>query len=167
MSNDSGRPAARNNPSEPIAVGEKAPNFTLKAQNKEDWTLADAVKEGDVALCFYPMDFSPVCSIEMKCITDEMDKLAESGARVVGVSCDSFFVHEAWAQSLGLKQTLLADMHREVCKAYGFYWPDLNISGRGTVLIGQSDDGLGTVKWVEKRDIPQAMALDNLLSHLT
>ena len=159
-------PAPRQDPTTPIAKGETAPNFTLNDQTKDDWTLADAVKKGDVALCFYPMDFSPVCSTEMKCITDEMDKLADSGAQVVGVSCDSFFVHEAWAQSLGLKQTLLADMHRDVCKAYGFYWPDLNISGRGTVLIGQSDDGAGTVKWVQKRNIPEAMAFDDLLANL-
>lgn len=161
------RPQARPDTTDPIKVGETAPNFTLKAQDKEDWTLADAIKQGDVALCFYPMDFSPVCSTEMKCITDEMDKLANSGAQVVGVSCDSFFVHEAWAQTLGLKQTLLADMHRDVCKAFGFYWPDLNISGRGTVLIGQSDDGVGTVKWVQRRDIPDAMDLGDLLTHLS
>ncbi|MEO1584785.1 MAG: redoxin domain-containing protein [Planctomycetota bacterium] len=159
-------PEQRQDPTTPIAVGESAPNFTLKDQTKEDWTLADAVKQGDVALCFYPMDFSPVCSTEMKCITDEMDKLAGTGAQVVGVSCDSFFVHEAWAQSLGLKQTLLADMHRDVCKAYGMYWPDLNISGRGTVIIGQSDDGQGTVKWVQKRDIPEAMDFASLVGQL-
>ena len=153
-------------PTQPIAVGAHAPDFTLKTQAKEDWTLSDAVKKGDVVLCFYPMDFSPVCSTEMKCVTDEMAKLASSGAQVVGVSCDSFFVHEAWANALGLKQTLLADMHREVCKSYGFYWPDLNISGRGTVVIGQSDNGKGTVKWVQKRDIPQAMAFDDLLAHV-
>ncbi|MFU8828991.1 MAG: redoxin domain-containing protein [Phycisphaerales bacterium] len=148
---------------EPIQIGETAPDFTLKAQNKEDWTLSDALKKGDVALCFYPMDFSPVCSTEMKCVTDEFQKFDSKGVQVVGVSCDSFFVHEAWAKQLGLKQTLLADMHRQVCKAYGFYWPDLNISTRATVLIGQSADGVGTVKWVQSRDIPQAMSPDDLL----
>jgi peroxiredoxin len=152
---------------EPIGVGETAPNFTLKDQTKEDWSLADAVKQGDVALCFYPMDFSPVCSTEMACITAEFDTLTKSGAQVVGVSCDSFFVHEAWAKQLGLKQTLLADMHRNVCKAYGFYWADLNISGRGTVVIGQSDDGVGTVKSVHKREIPEAVNADDLLAMLS
>lgn len=152
---------------EPISVGDVAPDFTLKDQTKEDWSLADAVKKGDVALCFYPMDFSPVCSTEMACITEEFDRLTESGAQIVGVSCDSFFVHEAWASQLGLKQTLLADMHRAVCKAYGFYWADLNISGRGTVVIGQSDDGVGHVKSVAKRDIPEALDADQLLAHLS
>jgi peroxiredoxin len=150
----------------PIQPGDTAPDFTLKAQDKEDWTLSEALKKGDVALCFYPMDFSPVCSTEMKCITDDFEKFEQAGAQVVGVSCDSFFVHEAWAKQLGLKQTLLADMHRQVCKAYGFYWPDLNIAKRGTVVIGQSADGVGTVKAVQTRDIPQALTSDELLEAL-
>lgn len=146
----------------PIAVGDKAPDFTLKDQTKGDWTLSEHLKKGPVALCFYPMDFSPVCSTEMKCVTDDMAGWQSKGVQVVGVSCDSFFVHEAFAKSLNLKQTLLADMHRAVCKAYGFYWPDLNISARGTVLI----DTTGTVRWVQKREIPQAMKLDDLLGAL-
>ncbi|MEN0019500.1 MAG: redoxin domain-containing protein [Planctomycetota bacterium] len=149
----------------PIEPGDVAPDFTLKTQATEDWTLSDAVKRSDVVLCFYPMDFSPVCSTEMKCVTDELGQW-QGKAEVVGISCDSFFVHGAWAESLGLKQTLLADMHREVCKAYGFYWPDLNIAGRGTIVIGQSDDGVGKVKWVQKRDIPDAMSFDELLGQL-
>lgn len=159
-------PATLTERESPIQPGETAPDFTLKAQNKEDWSLADAIKKGDVALCFYPMDFSPVCSTEMKCITDDFQKFEAAGAQVVGISCDSFFVHEAWAKQLGLKQTLLADMHRQVCKAYGFYWPDLNISTRGTVVIGQSDDGVGKVKAVRVRDIPQALTTEELLEAL-
>jgi len=150
----------------PIEVGEIAPDFTLKTQNKEDWTLSDAVKKGPVCLCFYPMDFSPVCSTEMQCVTDKMQEWEDKGVQVVGVSCDSFFVHEAWAKQMGLKQTLLADMHREACKAYGLYWPDLNISLRATVVIDQSDDGQGKVSWVQNRDIPNAMDFDEVLSHL-
>ncbi len=69
---------------------------------------------------------------------------------------------EAWAKSLGLKQTLLADMHRNVCKAYGFYWADLNIAARGTVLIGKD----GKVQWVQKREVPQAMKSEDLLAAL-
>ncbi|MCA3004899.1 MAG: redoxin domain-containing protein [bacterium] len=141
-----------------ISKGEVAPDFVLKAQNRADWKLSDALKNGDVVLCFYPMDFSPVCSTEMKCANDELAKWSAKGAQVVGISCDSFFVHEAWAQSLNLKQTLLADMHRQVCKAYGIYWPDLNISGRGTVIVGRD----GKVKWSQKREIKDAFKAEEL-----
>lgn len=149
---------------QPLAAGDPAPDFTLMTQNREEWTLSEALDKGDVALCFYPMDFSPVCSAEMKCVNDEFDAWSDKGVQVVGVSCDSFFVHQAWAQSMGLKQTLLADMHRAVCKAYGFYWPDLNISSRGTVLVGKGDNGQPVVRWVQAREIKDAMNLDDLLA---
>lgn len=148
----------------PPAPGEPAPDFTLKDQNRNDWKLSDNVKKGDVVLCFFPMAFTGVCSIEMKCVTDEMSKWAQKGAQVVGISCDSFAVLKAWADSMDLKQTLLADMHRAVCKAYGLYWPDLNISGRGTVVIAQSPDGVCKVKWSQKREIKQAMNFDEVLA---
>lgn len=148
----------------PISVGDTAPDFTLMDQDKGQWKLSEHIKRGDVALCFYPMDFSPVCSSEMKCVTEQLQKFEDAGTEVVGVSCDSFFTHKAYADQQGLRQTLLADMHREVCKAYGFFAEDLNCAARGTVLIAQSDDGKGKVKWVQARDIPQAMDIDELVA---
>ena len=145
-----------------IGKGEPAPDFALKDQSKADWRLSDALRKGDVVLCFYPLDFSPVCSTEMKCANDEMGRWTSKGAQVVGISCDSFFVHEAWSKSLGLKQTLLADLHREVCKAYGIYWPDLNVSGRGTVIIASD----GRVKWSQRREPKDAMNLDEISAAL-
>lgn len=148
----------------PIAAGETAPDFTLMTQNKADWTLSAHLEMGDVVLCFYPMDFSPVCGTEMKCVTDDIEKWSSKNATVVGVSCDSFFVHEAWARELGLKQDLLADMHRKVCKAYGLYFPDLNVAARGTVVIAGGDSpDKGKVKWSQAREIPQAMDLNETL----
>ena len=151
----------------PIQAGHSAPDFTLTDQNREEWSLAEAVKKGDVVLCFYPMDFSPVCSAEMQCVSDDMTKWASKGAQVVGISCDSFFVHAAWAEQLGLKHILLADMHRNVCKAYGLYFEPLNVAARGTVVIGQSDDGIGKVKWVQSREIKDAMDLSEVVAQIS
>jgi len=150
----------------PIAVGEFAPDFELKTQDRADWKLSDAVKQGDVILCFFPLAFTGVCSTEMKCVNDEMAKWSAKGANVVGVSCDSFATQKAWADSMGLKQILLADMHRGVCKAYGLYWPELNVSSRGTVVIGKSADGRGTVKWVQSRQPGSAMNFEEVLAWL-
>ncbi|GIW73549.1 MAG: peroxiredoxin [Phycisphaerales bacterium] len=152
--------------STPIEAGQRAPDFTLLDQDRQEWTLSEALRSGDVALCFYPMDFSPVCTTEMRCVAEEFDRWQAKGVQVVGVSCDSFFTHQAWAQALGLRQRLLADMHRAVCKAYGFYWPDLNVASRGTVLVGRDDQGQPTVRWVQAREIKDAMNLDDLLAHL-
>lgn len=151
----------------PIAVGDTAPDFELKTQDRADWKLSDAVKKGDVVLCFYPLAFTGVCSTEMKCVNDEISSWQSKGAQVVGISCDSFATQKAWADSLGLKQTLLADMHRAVCKAYGLYWSDLNVSSRGTVVIGKSADGHGKVKWVQARQPGNAMNFEEVMAWLS
>jgi peroxiredoxin len=152
--------------SAPIAVGELAPDFTLKAQDRSEWRLSDAIKRGDVVLCFFPLAFTGVCGTEMKCVTDELVNWKRQGAQIVGISCDSFAALKAWAEQLGLKQTLLADMHRHVCKAYGLYWPDLNVSSRGTVVIAQSPAGEGRVKWVQAREPGKAMDWNEVLASL-
>ena len=151
---------------EPIKVSNVAPDFVLKDQNRNDWRLSDAVKQGDVVLCFYPLSFTSVCGIEMKCVNDEMARWQAKGATVVGISCDSFAVQKAWAEKEGFKQPLLADMHRQVCKAYGLYWAELNVASRATVVIGKDPSGQGKVKWVEAREPSRAMDFDEVLASI-
>lgn len=150
----------------PITVGEIAPDFTLTDQNRNEWKLSDAVRKGDVVLSFIPLAFTGVCSTEMKCISDDAAKWVARGATVVGVNCDSFAVNKVWAEKEGYTHTILSDLHRHVCKAYGLYWADLNVANRGTVVIGQSGDGVGKVKFVQARPPGQAMNWSDVLSQL-
>lgn len=161
MANDTLKPRER-----VITAGEIAPDFTLKDQHRNDWNLAANLKNGDVVLCFFPLAFTSVCSTEMKCVNDEIGQWQKKGAQVVGISCDSFASLKAWADSLGLKQTLLADMQRDVCKAYGLFWKDLNVSSRGTIVIGKSADGKGRVKWAQGREPGKAMNWEEVLTWL-
>lgn len=150
----------------PLAVGDTAPDFTLPDQGRKDWTLADAVRKGDVVLCFFPLAFTGVCSTEMKCVNDEMAAWQKKGATVIGISCDSFAALKAWADQMGLKQTLLSDIHRRVCRAYGLYWADLNVAQRGTVVVGRSADGQGKVKWTQSREPGKAMNWEEVVAWL-
>lgn len=149
-----------------IATAQPAPDFTLPDQNRKDWTLSEAVKRGDVVLCFFPFAFTGVCGTEMKCITQEMARWKAKGAEVVGVSCDSPFVQSAWAKAEGFQHTLLSDQHRHVTKGYGLYWGDMNTTRRATVIIGRSATGQGTVKWVEAREPGQAMTWEKVLAQV-
>ncbi len=143
-----------------ITPGEAAPDFALLDQARNEWKLSAAIKDGSVALCFYPMDFSSVCADEMNALEATREALIAANITPVGISCDSFYVHEAWAKSLGLSHSLLADMHREVCRAYGFFFPDLNVASRGTVVIGTD----GIVKWSQARELKDAMDIDEVLA---
>ena len=143
--------------------GDPAPDFTLLDQHRNEWKLSEAVQKSDVVLSFFPMAFTEVCGAEMECVNTELDRWTANGAQVCGISCDSFATLKAWSDATGYKQPMLADMHRQVCKAYGLYWDDLNVSGRGTVIIIKGDRG-PTVKWAQKREIMNAFNLDEVVA---
>lgn len=147
----------------PIEVGETAPDFTLLDQNREEVSLKSLLeKGGDVVLSFYPLDFTSVCTTEMTCLSRDLAQFADRQATVVGISCDSFAAHKAFAEQEKLNIPLLADMHRQVCRAYGLYWPELNVASRGTVVVGAG----GKVKWVEAREPGSAFTLETVLGHV-
>ncbi|GJL51125.1 redoxin domain-containing protein [Candidatus Nitrospira salsa] len=135
-----------------VKVGDQAPDFTMKDQDQNDVKLSDFKGKKKVVLAFYPLDWSPVCTGENKCLTDDFPSFGSSEAELFGVSCDSFFSHKAWADSLDLKHKLLADMDRSVSKAYGLYFEPLNCSKRATVIVGKD----GKVGYVKVQDIKTA-----------
>lgn len=151
----------------PIAPGQAAPDFTLPDQNRNEWHLADHVKQGPVVLCFFPFAFTGVCSTENACISKEMADWKAKGATVVAVSCDSFAALKAWGEQSGFEHTMLSDLHRAVVKPYGLYWADMNVANRGTVVIGQADDGKGEVLWSDAREPGDAMDFDAVLAKLS
>lgn len=147
-----------------IAPGETAPDFELPTDAwGKTWKLSDALKQGDAVLSFFPFAFTGVCGTEMSCITKDLGALGAKGAQVVGVSTDGPPSLAEWKKQLGLTQTLLSDNFRQVSKAYGLYWPEHNVSWRGTVIIGKD----GKVKWSQKREIKQAFSPQELLAHLS
>jgi peroxiredoxin len=145
-----------------IAVGETAPDFTLKDQDQKDVTLSSFRGKKNVVLIFYPLDWSPVCTGENKCITDDFPKFEQLNAVVLGISTDSFFSHKAWADSLGLKQTLLADFNRDVVKKYGLYFEPLNCGKRATVIVDKN----GKVAYAKVQEIKIARDDKDILEAL-
>ncbi|MCB9838655.1 MAG: redoxin domain-containing protein [Phycisphaeraceae bacterium] len=147
----------------PIAAGDKAPDFTLPDQDRNDVSLKGLLaKGGDVVLSFFPLAFTGVCTSEMECFTSDISKFKNRNTTVVGISCDSWATLKAFTDASKIDIPLLADMHREVCKAYGLYWPDLNVSSRGTIVIGSD----GVVKWVSAREPGNQIDNAEVLSHV-
>lgn len=147
----------------PIAVGQKAPEFTLKDQNQNDVSLA-ALKGHNMVMAFYPLDFSPVCSKEHACFTDDLKPFEGLNAKVLGLSVDSVWAHKAFAEKLKINYPLLADFHPrgEVAKKFGLYLEDKGITNRATVII----DKQGVVRYAKVYDIPQQRDNKELLAEL-
>jgi alkyl hydroperoxide reductase subunit AhpC len=86
-----------------------------------------------------------------------------ANTQVLGISTDSPFSHENWAKAVGIQNyPLLSDVHREVARAYGVYWPEWNANVRATFIV----DPQGTVRFVERYAKGQLPDPDRILAEV-
>ena len=117
-----------------IAVGQEAPDFTLKNQDEQEWKLSDQ-RGKNVVLLWYPLDWSPTCTNE-NCKLSTEPVLSGDDTLVVGISRDSTWSHKAYKQHNNISHDLLADPMLEVTKLYGLEHPAVPfISHRATVIV--------------------------------
>ena len=143
-----------------IAVGEQAPDFTLRDQDGEEVSLSD-YRGRKVLLVFYPGDFSPLCSDQLSIYQEVKPELTEKGVELVGISVDGFFAHKAFQEKLGIDTTLLSDFEPkgEVARAYGSYVESMGFANRTLVLV----DADGTVAWTYESPDPGEFPGANLI----
>ena len=122
-----------------VAVGAKAPDFTLPNQDREPVTLSEQLKKGPVVLAFMPAAFSGTCTTEMCTFRDSASELNKVNATVLGITVDTFFALKAWADAQALKFPLLSDFNKDVIRQHGVVNPDMiglkDISKRATFVI--------------------------------
>ncbi|MBB5235727.1 peroxiredoxin [Deinococcus budaensis] len=116
-------------------LGQPAPDFTLPSTLGQAVTLGSYRGQQHVVLVFYPLDFSPVCSMQLPEYSGRQDDFAEAGAVVLGINRDSVYAHQAWAAEYGIEVPLLADLTLEVARQYGVAIDERGISGRAVFLI--------------------------------
>ena len=154
-----------------LAVGSKAPDFTLKSKNAEglrDVTLSANFGQKQTVLLFFPLAFTGVCTTEMCDITSGLSAYAELGADVIAISVDSPFAQEAWAKANGIKLTIVSDLNKQVTKAYDVLFPGLagigDTSARAAFVIGRD----GVIKYAEQtatpKDLPDFAAVKAALA---
>jgi len=155
----------------PIAVGSKAPDFTLKskaADGLKDIKLSDNFGKKQTVLLFFPLAYTGVCTQEMCDQTSGLAEYEALGANVIAVSVDSPFTQEAWAKANKIGITLASDLNKTVTKAYDVLFPMLagvgDTSARAAFVIGKD----GVVKYAEQtatpKDLPNFAAVKAALA---
>jgi len=144
-----------------LQPGDTAPDFTLPATVGDKVTLSDYRGKKNVLLMFYPLDFSPVCSVENRECTEMLPTKGADDVQVLGISVDSLWSHKAFAAQNGITYPLLADFHPKgaVAEKYGVYLPEKGISARTAFVIGKD----GRIRDVIASDIPVARDIGQLL----
>ena len=109
---------AYSQPGKILANGTKAPNFNLLNVKGEMMSL-DSFKGNWVVLYFYPRDDSPICTKQACSFRDDMRKLENLGATVVGISVDDGKSHADFAKKYSLPYALLSDKDGIAANQYG------------------------------------------------
>jgi peroxiredoxin len=135
-------------------VGDKAPNFELQDQDQKTVTLGD-YKGKKLLIAFYPFAFSPVCADEFTCFREDLSQFQGKGVEVVGISVDSPWSNQAFADSLGVKYPLLSDFGKKASADYGVLRQE-GFADRAYILVDEE----GTVKYRHVMDSP-GNRLDN------
>ncbi|AFP84429.1 peroxiredoxin C [secondary endosymbiont of Ctenarytaina eucalypti] len=130
-----------------ILVTRQAPDFTASAvlgtgKIINNFNLKSHIQGKTAVIFFWPMDFTFVCPSELIAFDKRYAEFQKRGVKIIGVSCDSEFVHNAWRNmptekgGIGpVKYPIVADTKREIMKAYGIEHPDVGLALRGSFLI--------------------------------
>jgi len=121
-----------------VAEGDKAPDFSLRAQDGRTISLHDFIGKSNVVVYFYPKDFTVGCTTEAKAFSENYDEVLKIGAEVMGVSSDTQETHGRFAESCHVRFPLLSDEGGKVREAYGVKSSFGLVPGRVTFVIDKT-----------------------------
>lgn len=156
----------------PIAVGTKAPDFTLKSKSPADVEvkLSNNFGKKNTVILFFPLAFTGVCTTEMCDVTAGLNAYTELNADVIGISVDSPFAQAAWAQKDKIGITLASDLNKTTTKAYDVVFPMLAGVGDTSARAAFVIDKNGVVQYAEQtptpKDLPNFAAIKATLAKL-
>jgi peroxiredoxin (alkyl hydroperoxide reductase subunit C) len=154
-----------------LLVTHQAPDFKASAvlgtgEIIKTFSFREHIAGKTTVLFFWPMDFTFVCPSELIAFDNRHEKFQELGVEVIGVSCDSEFVHNAWRKTsfekggIGeVKYVMVADTKREIQRSYGIEHPGEGVALRASFLI----DSSGVVRHQIVNDLPLGRNVDEMI----
>ena len=141
-----------------ISVGNKAPDFNLKSKQAAglvDVKLSDNFGKKNTVLLFFPAAFTSVCTKELCDVSAGLSGYSSLNANVIGISIDTPFAQEAWAQKEKINITLASDLNKEVIKKYDVVFPMLAGIGDTAARAAFVIDKSGVVQYSEQTPTPK------------
>ena len=122
-----------------LKKGDTIPNFTLKNQEGQPFTISDFIGKKNLVIYFYPKDDTPGCTKEACKFRDDYEAFTDLNAMVIGISSDSPESHAEFATKYNLPFNLLSDEQNEIREAFGVQGNFMGIiPGRVTFIVNKS-----------------------------
>jgi glutaredoxin-dependent peroxiredoxin len=157
-------------------VGQQAPDFALKSKTADGMTTVKLSEQHgkNVVLLFFPMAFTGVCTAEFCSVSEGLEVYSSLNATVFGISVDSPFTLEVFAQKNSIRVPLLSDFNKTASSAYGALYDNFvpgvldlhGVSKRSAFVI----DKQGILRYAEilesAGDLPNFTKIEEVLTSL-
>lgn len=157
-----------------IKPGSKAPDFTLKTKTSDDTseiTLSDNFGKQNTVLLFFPLAFTSVCTQEFCDVSGGLSAYTDLDAAVYGISVDSPFSQQAWAEKHQIKIPLLSDLNKKTAEAYDVLLKDLmgfgSVSARAAFVIDRHGRVAYSEQTASPKNLPDFEAVQETLKKLS
>ena len=137
-----------------IAVGTKAPPFTLFNTERKQVSLSDYTGN-IVVINFFPAAFTGTCTAQMCSNRDESGYYNELGAVVLGISVDMPFSLKEFKEKNKINFELLSDFNKITIHEYDMYHCNFicgirGVARRGVVVVDKN----GSIAYAEETANP-------------
>lgn len=128
----------------PVAVGEKAPGFTLPDAQSQPVSLSDYAGKVVILTAFPSVDTS-VCATQTRTFNQRAAAIPD--VQVLTLSADLPFALKRFCAAEGIDRIRTLSDHKDMQfgQGYGFQIEELRLLARGTVIV----DKTGVVRYVE------------------
>jgi peroxiredoxin len=147
-----------------VKVGDKAPDFTLRALSGGNVSLGDFLGKKNVVISFVPAAWTPVCSDQWPGYNIVKDIFDEHDAILLGITVDNLPTLFSWTNQMGkLWFPVLSDFypHGAAAAKFGVLRSD-GVSERALFVI----DKKGIIRYIDVHDINRRPPLDALVQEL-
>lgn len=147
-----------------VAVGDRAPDFTLSTVEGGTVTLSQFQGKKNVVLSFVPAAWTPVCSDQWPGYNIAKPLFEQHDAVLLGITVDNVPTLYAWTRQMGdLWFPVLSDFwpHGAVASTYGVLRSD-GVSERAIFVI----DKKGIIRYIDVHDINLRPKLEHLIKEL-
>ncbi len=122
-------------------INKEIADFSVQAFQNNDFhtvTKQDILGKWSVFF-FYPADFTFVCPTELADLQSKYADFKKLGCEIFSVSCDTHFVHKAWADTSDtikkIEYPMLGDAAHVLAKNFDVLIEDSGLSERGTFIV--------------------------------
>ncbi len=147
-----------------VKVGDRAPDFTLKAVSGGTISLKDYSGKSNVMVSFVPAAWTPVCSDQWPGYNIAQEEFARYDTILIGITVDNTPTQHAWTKTMGtLWFPVLSDFwpHGKVADTYGVLRSD-GMTERAIFII----DKKGIIRYIDVHDINKRPPLEDIINAL-